>query len=77
MDSSNHNMQTLFLQLGLPNRLEDIQSFIESHKGLAGDIRLSQANFWNPSQAAFLHEAIEEDSDWCEIVDELDNRLRD
>ena len=77
MDSSNHNMPTLFLQLGLPNRPEDIQSFMDAHKGLAGDIPLSQADFWNPAQAAFLHEAIEEDSDWCEIVDELDNRLRD
>lgn len=77
MDSSNHNIQTLFLQLGLPNRHEDIQSFIEAHKGLAGYVPLSQADFWNPAQAAFLLEAIEEDSDWCEIVDELDNRLRD
>ena len=77
MDSSNHNIQTLFLRLGFPNRLEDVQSFIEAHRGLAGDIPLSKAGFWSPAQAAFLQEAIEDDSDWCEIVDELDNRLRD
>ncbi|HUL13991.1 MAG TPA: DUF2789 domain-containing protein [Methylococcaceae bacterium] len=76
MDTSAHNMQTLFLQLGLPNRPEDVQSFIQSHKPLAPDIPLPHAEFWSASQAAFLREAIEEDSDWCEIVDELDSQLR-
>ena len=76
MDISVHNMQMLFLQLGLPNSPDDIESFIEGHKGLAPDVPLPQAYFWSASQAAFLREAIEEDSDWCEVVDEFDSRLR-
>lgn len=76
MDSSNHDMGNLFLQLGLPNRQDEIHAFIEAHKGLAEDLPLAQADFWNPAQAAFLRESIEEDSDWCEIVDELDKLLR-
>jgi len=76
MDTSSHNMHTLFLQLGLPNRAEDIDAFIERHHGLEPDIPLNQALFWNSTQDAFLREAISEDSDWCEVVDMLDSRLR-
>lgn len=76
MDTSAHSMQSLFLQLGLPNRPEDIESFIQAHQRLAIAVPLPQADFWSPSQAAFLREAIEEDSDWCEVVDDLDSRLR-
>jgi hypothetical protein len=76
MDTSVHNLQTLFLQLGLPHRWEDIQAFIEHHKPLPPNVHLPEADFWRPSQAAFLREAIEEDSDWCEVVDELDSQLR-
>lgn len=76
MDTSPHNLQTLFLQLGLPHQAEDIQSFIERHKRLAPNVPLPEADFWNPSQAQFLREAFEQDSDWCEVVDELDRALR-
>lgn len=76
MDTSAHTMQMLFLQLGLPARPEDIQSFIESHKGLRPDVHLSEFDFWTPAQAEFLRAAIADDSDWCEIVDELDSSLR-
>ena len=41
------------------------------------NIALSEADFWNVSQAAFLAEAIAGDSDWCELVDELDCLLRE
>ena len=76
MDTSDHTLQALFLQLGLPHQLEDIQSFIERRKGLSAAIPLEEADFWSPSQAAFLREAIEQDSDWCEIVNQLDSDLR-
>lgn len=76
MDSSTHNLRALFLQLGLENRTEDIDSFITEHKPLPPDVLLSEAGFWRPSQASFLREAILEDSDWCAAVDELDTRLR-
>ncbi|WP_121497412.1 DUF2789 family protein, partial [Pseudomonas aeruginosa] len=32
---------------------------------------LPDAPFWNPAQASFLREALAEDSDWAEQVDEL------
>jgi hypothetical protein len=37
---------------------------------------LDQADFWSSSQAVFLKEALEEDADWVEAVNELDVRLR-
>ncbi|MGR9107900.1 MAG: DUF2789 family protein [Gammaproteobacteria bacterium] len=77
MDTSSHDIQGLFLQLGLANRVEDIDAFIESHRPLAREIPLDQAAFWAPAQVAFLREAIADDSDWCEAVDELNARLRE
>lgn len=77
MDTSKHNLETLFLQLGLPNQAAEIDAFIQAHKPLENHITLEKAPFWNVSQAAFIGEAISEDSDWCEIVDELDTSLRE
>lgn len=76
MDLSNHNLQGLFAQLGLDNQPDSINQFVEQHKGLASEIRLEEASFWSPAQASFLQESINEDSDWCEIVDVLDSMLR-
>jgi Protein of unknown function (DUF2789) len=76
MDTSRHTMPLLFFQLGLASGEKEIQSFVENHKPLAPNIRLAKADFWKPAQAAFLDEAIENDSDWCELVDELDCSLR-
>ncbi|TKB43526.1 DUF2789 domain-containing protein [Thalassotalea mangrovi] len=76
MDLSNHNLQSLFAQLGLDNRPDSIDQFIERHKGLPARTRLEEANFWTPAQASFLKESINQDSDWCEVVDVLDSMLR-
>ena len=77
MDTSLHTFQTLFCQLGLADDQEQINVFIELHKPLPSDIALSKAYFWNEAQAAFLAEAIEDDSDWCALVDKLDCLLRE
>ncbi|MGZ8161936.1 MAG: DUF2789 domain-containing protein [Methylobacter sp.] len=77
MDTSLHTIQTLFCQLGLADSDEQIQAFIETHRPLPPNITLCEANFWNQAQAEFLAEAVEEDSDWCELVDELDCLLRE
>ncbi|MGZ8193652.1 MAG: DUF2789 domain-containing protein [Methylobacter sp.] len=77
MDTSLHTMQSLFCQLGLADSDEQIQAFIETHRPLPPNIILYEANFWNQAQAEFLTEAVEEDSDWCELVDELDCLLRE
>jgi hypothetical protein len=76
MDTSQHSMHNLFEQLGLPSSEQDIEQFIRTHRLFSQDIRLDQATFWTPVQAAFLREAIDEDSDWSEVVDELNTRLR-
>jgi len=46
-------------------------------KGQGMAICFSGADFWNEAQAAFLSEAVAEDSEWCELVDELDCLLRE
>ena len=76
MDTSSHDIRALFLQLGLPNRAEEIEAFIDRHRSLDLGIPLDQAPFWTPAQAAFLREAISQDSEWCGAVDVLDTRLR-
>lgn len=76
MDTSNHfTLHALFEQLGLPASSEQIKAFIQAHP-LEPEQRITNANFWNESQAAFLQESICEDSDWVEIVDSLDAQLR-
>jgi len=37
---------------------------------------LHEADIWNTSQASFLKQAVEEDADWAEIVNQLDTMLR-
>ena len=77
MDTSIHTMQTLFSQLGLESGEEQINAFIEKHRPLPPNIALPEADFWNETQTTFLAEAVAEDSDWCELVDELDCLLRE
>lgn len=76
MDTSIHTLQTLFCQLGLADDKEQINAFIEMHRPLPPDVTLSKATFWSGAQAAFLIEAIQDDSDWCVLVDKLDCLLR-
>ena len=75
MDFSTHSINTLFQQLGLPATDSEIDSFFSRHK-LDPETRLIEAEFWSEAQVAFLKEALEEDADWVEIVDQLDARLR-
>ncbi len=70
-----HNINVLFRQLGLPATDSDVNSFFTRHK-LDPETRLVNADFWTEAQAAFLNEALEEDADWTQIVDQLDARLR-
>lgn len=66
----------LFAQLGLPTDESGIKHFIASHAPLPDNLRLAEAPFWTPAQAAFLREAILQDSDWAELVDQLSIALR-
>lgn len=76
MESSIHTMANLFQQLGLPSEPAAIDAFIASHSPLAPALKLCEASFWSPTQAAFLNEQILGDADWAEVVDQLDALLR-
>jgi hypothetical protein len=76
MERPVHSLTTLFAQLGQPGDEASIAQFIESHRPLPGDVLLHEADFWTPSQAAFLCEAIRDDADWAEVADELNAGLR-
>jgi hypothetical protein len=75
MDTSVHNMNTLFAQLGLDNTRSGIYHFVKSHK-IQDDLTIDEAPFWNASQASFLLDSLQEDGDWSEIIDQLDAMLR-
>lgn len=74
METIAHDIANLFLQLGLPSGAQDIDQFVGSHK-LPHGVALHHAPYWNASQALFLKQAIECDSEWSEVVDQLAVRL--
>ncbi len=74
MDTSKHTLAVFFAQLGLANTADDINQFIVTHQ-ISADISLAQAPFWTAAQANLIHEALMDDSDWCEVADELAARL--
>lgn len=76
MDTSKHSLSTLFEQLGLPAEQKEIESFIARHSPLPSEIALQDAPFWSESQSQFLEEGLEDDSDWAEVIDELDALIR-
>lgn len=76
MDTSTHSMNTLFAQLGLPNTDAEIDRFIANHRLFTSSVPIAEASFWTEAQASFLRESLEQDSDWSEMVDVLDSRLR-
>jgi hypothetical protein len=76
MEQPTHNLVSLFKQLGLDNTNEAIEDFINKNRPVPSNLLLHEAEFWSASQASFLKEAIEEDADWAEIVDELNILLR-
>jgi hypothetical protein len=76
MDLSNHTLEVLFAQLGLPNKPAEIEQFIAQHRPLAPDVEVADAPFWSAAQAQFLGEEITEDAEWAEAVDQLNVMLR-
>ena len=76
MGNFEHTMGELFAQLGLPDEDRDIDSFIHANRPLPDNLSLDEASFWNDGQSQFIRDAISEDSDWAELVDQLDTRLR-
>lgn len=76
MDMSQHTLNNLFAQLGLPSEANAIDSFVRTHSPLPAAVCLSEAAFWTPAQASFLREEILKDADWAEVVDGLNQSLR-
>lgn len=76
MEPPIHLLSALFDQLGLASTEAAINGFIDSHRPLAGNIELHNADFWTASQASFLQQVKGDDADWAGIVDQLDALLR-
>lgn len=76
MGNFEHTMSDLFAQLGLPDADNEIDNFIQMHRPISASLSLEKAPFWNNGQAQFIHEALYEDSDWVQLVDQLNSRLR-
>jgi hypothetical protein len=77
LDTSVYSLSGLFAQLGLPNSESDIEQFIKRYYPLPQAEPLANAAFWTESQATFLREALANDAEWAEVVDELNILLRD
>ncbi|MGC1332692.1 DUF2789 domain-containing protein [Pseudomonas sp.] len=75
MESPNHSLPALFEQLGLASDAAGIEKFVSSHSPLKPGLKLHEAFFWTPSQAAFLRDEILEDADWAEVIDQLNEML--
>ncbi len=75
MDTNLHNLTNLFAQLGLDNSTEGIDNFIKDHQINNSEL-LMKAPFWSTGQASFIKESLEQDSDWTEVIDQLDTMLR-
>ena len=71
METARHRMSDLFKQLGLAHGPEDVAQFIAQHQGRGHHEGLVQAPVWNPSQQAFLNEAIDQDAEWAGVAERL------
>jgi hypothetical protein len=76
MESNHTNMPDLFAQLGLSNDQESIEKFILENGGLARSIHIENAPFWSEPQAEFIKNALAEDAEWAELIDQLNALLR-
>lgn len=76
MENPIHRFHDLFAQLGLSPNEVNIEKFIAQHSPLASDVNLPDAAFWTRAQTTFLREALTDDSDWSELVDQLSEALR-
>lgn len=75
MEAPRHDMSDLFSQLGLPTEPGEIELFIAAHSPLPAAVRLADAPFWAPTQAAFLRESLLVDADWSDVIDTLNEEL--
>lgn len=76
MEPNTPTLADLFAQLGLDADEAAQRAFIAAHAPLPANLPLHEAPFWTPAQATFLREAVLQDAEWAEVVDQLDALLR-
>ncbi len=76
METPQHNMSSLFAQLGLPADSTAIDRFISTHSPLPSSTLLADAPFWNAAQSGFLREEKQIDADWIVVIETLNSLLR-
>ena len=77
MDYSFHTINSLFDQLGLPSDNSSIERFVDQHKPVNASLHIDQLPFFSHAQQDFLRQSIRDDADWSEVIDILDNMLRE
>ena len=77
MDFDFHTLKDLFDQLGLPSDEHAIKGFVKQHAPLASSILITEASFWTSTQKEFLTEELLKDADWAEVIDLLNEQLRE
>ncbi|MBB1361555.1 MULTISPECIES: DUF2789 domain-containing protein [unclassified Shewanella] len=75
MDTTSNDLSHLFKQLGLPHDQEGIDDFVIQNK-LDKHTLITDADCWNSGQKAFLKEALLQDAQWSEVIDQLDVMMR-
>lgn len=58
--------------MGLPNGHVDIANFVAKHSQVMASLALDKESSWAPGQMRFFQESLQQDSEWVEIVDQLD-----
>ena len=76
MEIFRHRFSALFAQLGLPDDVAAIETFIAKHACLSDDMRLEDAPCWTTAQAQLFQEELTQDADWAEVIDQLSLALR-
>lgn len=76
MELSIPSMTELFEQIGLNSRPQAIAAFLAKHRPLDPSLPLDEAAFWSPSQAAFLRNELDGDTQWSIVIDSLSASLR-
>ena len=75
MDTTKTDLNHLFMQLGLAYGEKEVTAFIASHQ-IDDHTLLIDAPFWNLAQKTFFKEALNQDAQWSEVIDQLDVMLR-
>jgi len=76
MEHNHTDMSDLFAQLGLSSDEQSIAEFTQNNGGLPAEVKLENADIWTKQQADFLRSALVEDSEWAELIDQLNVMLR-